>query len=508
MSALTSLACVFLLYIALAIAKKILNHSRQAGAFRYPPGPPGSAITGNFFDIPQKKPWLVYAKWAKQYGDIMHLDVLGDHIIMLSTPGIANDLLEKRSRIYSSRSHPETAELAGWGFNITLLAYGDLWRKNRKTYQQHLRPAAVVELRPTMRKCIAIFLKNLLRTPDHFMSHLDLLSCSLALTSMYGVKLDSADDPLLRLAKATTHTLDTVLSPHYQFLASSFPFIRFIPQWVPVFGSTARFISSTRKLCHDLRELPFNQVVKDLESGSDNDGLMARVLRKDTIPAEEFNRIKDMASMILVASADTTLSSLGTFFLAMARNPQYQERAWREINAVVGSSRLPTYEDRKSLPYIEAIYREVMRWHPAVPLGVAHTSSEDDSYGDYDIPQGSAVISNIWAMTHDERVYADPYTFNPERFFDANGRLNNDDTILAFGFGRRVCVGQHFADATMWLTIASVLSCFEISRPKDAKGNEIEIEEKYSDGPGAFSYPLPFRCSISPRHPAVGSLLA
>ncbi|KAI3615974.1 cytochrome p450 [Moniliophthora roreri] len=144
-----------------------------------------------------------------------------------------------------------------------------------------------------------------------------------------------------------------------------------------------------------------------------------------------------------------------------------------------------------------------MRWHPAIPMGeesskLLHTSTEDDRYSDYDIPQGSIVFANVWAMTHDERVYADPYKFNPERFLDVNGRLNDDDTILGFGFGRRICVGQHFADAIMWLTIASVLTCFKISRARDVKGNEIEIEEKYSDGPGL----------LSPRHPEVGSLLA
>ncbi len=40
-------------------------------------------------------------------------------------------------------------------------------------------------------------------------------------------------------------------------------------------------------------------------------------------------------------------------------------------------------------------------------------------------------------MTHDESVYTDPYTFNPERFFDKNGKLNNDSRVLAYGFGRR-----------------------------------------------------------------------
>ena len=40
-------------------------------------------------------------------------------------------------------------------------------------------------------------------------------------------------------------------------------------------------------------------------------------------------------------------------------------------------------------------------------------------------------------MTHDERVYTDPYEFNPERYFTTEGQLNDDTAILTFGFGRR-----------------------------------------------------------------------
>ena len=47
------------------------------------------------------------------------------------------------------------------------------------------------------------------------------------------------------------------------------------------------------------------------------------------------------------------------------------------------------------------------------------------------------IFSNIWAMTHDENVYPDPYTFKPERFFNEDGKLNDDSRILAYGFGRR-----------------------------------------------------------------------
>jgi len=53
------------------------------------------------------------------------------------------------------------------------------------------------------------------------------------------------------------------------------------------------------------------------------------------------------------------------------------------------------------------------------------------------------VVSNIWAMTHDENAYPDPFTFKPERFSNADGKLNDDDRILAYGFGRRSAFLDH-----------------------------------------------------------------
>ena len=73
----------------------------------------------------------------------------------------------------------------------------------------------------------------------------------------------------------------------------------------------------------------------------------------------------------------------------MAMYPDVQKKAQEEIDNVVGSERLVTFDDRASLPYIEAIYREVMRWQPVTPLGLAHSTSEDDIYKGFYIPKGN-----------------------------------------------------------------------------------------------------------------------
>jgi cytochrome P450 len=72
----------------------------------------------------------------------------------------------------------------------------------------------------------------------------------------------------------------------------------------------------------------------------------------------------------------------------MAMHPEFQTKAQEEIDSVIGTHRLPEFEDRPLLPYVEAVYREVMRWKPVLPLGLPHATTEDDVYDGYFIPKG------------------------------------------------------------------------------------------------------------------------
>lgn len=66
--------------------------------------------------------------------------------------------------------------------------------------------------------------------------------------------------------------------------------------------------------------------------------------------------------------------------------PDVQKRVQAELDAVVGRKRLPTFEDRASLPYLEATIKESLRFHPPTPLGIAHRLVEDD------VVQGEHII--------------------------------------------------------------------------------------------------------------------
>ncbi|KAG1785858.1 cytochrome P450, partial [Suillus plorans] len=138
-----------------------------------------------------------------------------------------------------------------------------------------------------------------------------------------------------------------------------------------------------------------------------------------------------------------TAATLMVFFLAMVLYPEVQKRAQAEIDSVVGKERLPTFEDRASLPYIEAVMRETWRWQPVAPLGVPHAASSDDVYDGYFIPKGAIITYNTWSdMFLPASRYPDASSFIPERFLNSDGALTNDDPAeYIFGLGRRVCPG-------------------------------------------------------------------
>ena len=81
-------------------------------------------------------------------------------------------------------------------------------------------------------------------------------------------------------------------------------------------------------------------------------------------------------------------SATTSLFYLLATHSEVQIRAQTELDSVIGTGRLPGFEDRPRLPYIEAIYRELLRWRPPTMLGLFHTNSKDDLYRGYFIPKG------------------------------------------------------------------------------------------------------------------------
>jgi cytochrome P450 len=169
--------------------------------------------------------------------------------------------------------------------------------------------------------------------------------------------------------------------------------------------------------------------------------------------------------------------------LAMLVYPETQSRAQAELDAVVGRSRLPTFADYTSLPYIRAMVKEVLRWRMAAPLGVPHRLTEDDWYEGMFIPKGTICIPNIWQMNRDPDVYGkNAMHFDPARYLDANGDIApgpsdaKEEGHVTYGFGRRLCVGRYVANDMLFINIAILLWACKIERKKYASGQRRPLD--------------------------------
>ncbi|KJA21689.1 hypothetical protein HYPSUDRAFT_67610 [Hypholoma sublateritium FD-334 SS-4] len=459
----------------------------------YPPGPPArSMISGNLADLPAKYAWHTYIEWGKKYGDIIHYRTFNKHTIVLNSYKDIVELLDKRSSIYADRPRLPMMDLMGLtDFNTGIMGYGPKWKFHRRILQQYFRADASLRYRAKQTRKVNDYLNSLLDTPDKFKHHIQTLAGAVIMTIMYDHDVAPTNDFFVDLAERHTVLLSTGIFPRSS-LFQAFSILRFVPAWFPGAGFK-RLCLESRKVAFDMRDIPMAAVQKQMKDGKTPDCVTANFL-ETCKSKEEFDAISGMASG---AYGGRTMASLETFFQAITMYPEVQRRAQKEIDEVVGSKRLINYDDWSSLPYVEALLREVMRWRPVAPLSLAHSTTADDVYKGYYIPKETMILTNLWAIAHDLRRYSEPERFNPSRFIDENGRLNNDDVAYVFGFGRRICPGRHVASATIWLAMATVLQLFNIQKKKDSSGKEIEVDGGYTD---AFAIePLPFECTILPR---------
>ncbi|KAI9571602.1 cytochrome P450 [Boletus coccyginus] len=486
----------------LCIGQRYYNGAKCRSSLPLPPGPPGLPWIGNVIGVDASAPWLTYRDWANTYGDLVYSRLLGQDIIIINSEKVAKDLLENRSRNYSDRPYLVTNDLCGVGFNSAMLPYGDRWRLHRRFFHQTFRIDGVRKLLPIQHRKSCQLLRRLLDTPEQLADHVFEYMASAILNSVYDYDPQSRDDELLGMVAKVLEIAVHAVTPRVAIVVATFPGLLKLPSWFPGM-SFVREMEIAKELSEEYVERPFAYSLQKPRSARSTSSMVHDALRSveenGTPPDGSWTEaLKETAATAFLAASETTNSVIMTFCLMMVMNPEAQKNAQAQIDAVVGNTRLPTIDDRPSLPYVDAILREILRYSPPAPLSAPRAIVADDTYAGFHIPKGAIVMTNLWSMTHDESKYPNPYAFLPERFLNDDGSLKLDDgENVAFGFGRRICVGRHFADTSAWSVISKVLATFTISKALDENGVEIPVEPKFCGA--AAVHPLPFRCRIVPR---------
>ncbi|KAG9318013.1 cytochrome P450 [Chiua virens] len=364
--------------------------------------------------------------------------VLNQDIIVINSEKIAKDLLERRSSIYSDRPYIATRIPYGWSFNFGFAPYSDHWRTQRRIFHQAFRAEATLAFRPVQLKKARQLILDILSTPRDYPAHIQRFSAAVIMSIVYDYDVAPDHDHLVELFERGNALVSEGLTPETASIIEAFPFLLSIPEWFP--GGTFRRKATISNYCATkMIEEPFKHARKREAIGSDTSAVAFDLLRraKDVDDPSQLQLIKDTCATAFVAGAETAASTLLCFMLAMVQYPEVQKRAHAEIDAVVGRDRLPNFDDRSNLPYIEAILMETMRLYTVAPLALPHAATADDLYEEFYIPKGDHEDHEIWISvdagsipcrmhsrwqtsgpcTITKIVYPDPDSFKPERFF-------------------------------------------------------------------------------------------
>ncbi|KAH6911588.1 cytochrome P450 98A3 [Coprinopsis sp. MPI-PUGE-AT-0042] len=479
-----------------------------------PPGPRGLPFIGSLLELSSGKIWETYAKLAIQYGDVTYAKIMGQGFLVLSSAQSVHDLLEKKGPNFSDRNRTPALEMLGFDWNWGFDNYGPEWKANRRVFHQCFGQNEVPKYYPIIEQQARTYLGRLFKHPRDFHELTKYFFGSTIIQIAYGTSDEALIKKLVQNADAVVQALGEILVPG-RYMVDVFPLLRHVPAWFPGAG-WKRAITKFATLTERVRHSNFDDSEEILRSGTQADHPSAIASLLASLPPEDdvlFSAQKDMAKnnclIAYIAGVDSQTSAGTALILALAMYPRVQEKCQEELDRVVGLLQLPKPSDMASLPYFQALVKELNRWHTVAPLGLPHIVKDDNVYNGYFIPKGTAVFGNAWALMHDPKIFENPMEFRPERFL--NLRSSSAPTLAfdddaAFGFGRRICPGRQLSNATVTFMAASLMSVYNVGPSKDKAGNEIPL--KYDVEPTLITKVLPFDCDITPRSAQHAKLIA
>lgn len=153
-------------------------------------------------------------------------------------------------------------------------------------------------------------------------------------------------------------------------------------------------------------------------------------------------------------------------------------RAQAEVREIFKGEMKVTDGRLSEFLYLHLVIKETLRLHVPGPLLLPRQCQENCKIFGYDVPKGTTVLVNAWAICRNPEYWDEPDTFNPERFLgETRDFKGNDFDFLPFGAGRRICPGMALGLANVELALANLLFCFDWSLPEGILPGELDMTE-------------------------------
>ncbi|PPD95733.1 hypothetical protein GOBAR_DD07252 [Gossypium barbadense] len=427
----------------------------------FPPGPKGLPIIGNMMMMEQ----LTHrglAKLAQKYGGIFHLKMGYLHMVAISNPEMARQVLQVQDNIFSNR--PATIAISYLTYNRADMAfahYGPFWRQMRKLCVMKLFSRKRAESWESVRDEVEKLVKAVSANTGKTVNVGELifnLTKNITYRAAFGSSSQEGQDEFIKILQ------------EFSKLFGAFNIADCIPWlgWVDPQGLNSRL----EKACHALDK--FIDTIID-------DHIQKRKTNVNGGAGGYYD--PDMVDELLAfysEEAQTVASAIEWALTELMRSPEDMKRVQRELEEVVGLDRRVEESDLDKLPFLKCCLKETLRLHPPIPL-LLHETAEEAVVAGYRIPAKSRVMINAWAIGRDKKSWEDAESFKPRRFMkegmpDFKG---SNFEFIPFGSGRRSCPGMQLGLYTLDLAVAHLLHCFTWELPDGMKRSELDMSDVF-----------------------------
>ncbi|XP_028320465.1 cytochrome P450 2F3-like [Gouania willdenowi] len=445
-----------------------------------PPGPAGLPIIGNLHQLDKNAPFTSLLKLSEAHGPVLTVYLGPQRVVVLVGYEAVKEALVDQADDFSGRGPVPFLMRATRGYGLAI-SNGERWRQLRRFTLTTLRDFGMG--RKGMEEWIQEEGNHLVaRIKSNKAAPFDptyYLSCSVSnviCCLVFGQRFSYDDEDFLLLLQSISKTVRFFSSAWGQ-LYNIFPRLM---EWMPGQHHTA-FARIERVRDFTMMKIKEHQETLDPASPRDYiDCFLNRLSQEKHSPTTEFhydNLVSTVLNLFL-AGTETTSSTIRYALSVLIKYPKIQEAMQKEIDGVVGPTRSPTMEDRKSLPFTDAVLHEIQRFMDIVPMGLPHFALKDITFRGFTIPKNTLIIPLLHSVLKEDKMWATPWSFNPQHFLDENGKFKNNPAFLPFSAGKRSCVGESLARMELFVFLVSLLKAFTFSC---AGGPEsIQLKAEYS----------------------------
>ncbi|XP_077367239.1 cytochrome P450 2K1-like isoform X2 [Festucalex cinctus] len=472
-SVLGSVLVLLLAYVAWASASSTPEPRRQE-----PPGPRPLPLLGNLLQLNLHGPHWTLLEMSKKYGQVFTFHMGPKKVVVLAGYKTVKEALVQHAEEFGERDPLNTIKETKLEHGV-IWTNGDSWKEMRRFALSNLRDFGmgkkacedkIIEECQHLLEVFKDFRGEAFDTQQPLNYAVSNIICSL----VFGDRFQYDDPAFTAMVQRTSRNIQIVGGPSLQ-LYNMFPWIG---KWFSSEREELRVLgTANRKQATELIQGLKETLDPQSSRGLVDAFLIRQQQLEDSGDVGHFHNSNLLitVSNLFVAGTETTSTTLRWALLLMAKYPEIQEKVQAELKRVIGDRQVQV-EDRKNLPFTDAVVHETQRLSDIIPMSLPHRTSQDVTFRGYFIKKmPRTVCPLLTSVLHDEREWEKPLSFHPQHFLDKDGKFVKPDAFMPFSAGRRVCLGESLARMELFIFFVTLLQHFRFRPPPGVTEDELDL---------------------------------